>query len=117
MERSPHTARRPLTFLAAVKCGDCSQLVDNFQHGKTSPTPFLRKKSVNLFRQQYEPSRPLEQIFVDFYSEKGRYHTGMGLGIAKKLVEERMGGSIEVENIEQGARFTVRIPRKGGPRK
>ncbi|PTN33033.1 sensor histidine kinase [Desulfonatronum sp. SC1] len=60
-------------------------------------------------------ARPLERIFVDFYSEKGRYHTGMGLGIAKKLVEERMGGSIDVKNIEQGARFTVRIPRKGGP--
>lgn len=54
--------------------------------------------------------RPLEQVFETFVSEKGDQHMGMGLGIAKKLVEERMGGAIQVENTARGARFTIRLP-------
>lgn len=54
--------------------------------------------------------RPIERIFETFVSEKGAQHMGMGMGIAKKLVEERMGGTIRAENLGPGARFTVRLP-------
>lgn len=57
--------------------------------------------------------KPAEKIFETFVSDKGRNHMGMGLNIAKRLVEEILEGTITVENIGQGARFTVTLP---GPR-
>jgi len=36
--------------------------------------------------------------------------TGLGLFIAKTIVAMKMHGNIEAENIENGARFTIRLP-------
>jgi len=33
--------------------------------------------------------------------------------MAGRLVEERMGGTISVENVDGGSRFTLRLPRRG----
>ena len=57
--------------------------------------------------------KPPERIFETFVSDKGENHMGMGLNIAKRLVDEILEGTITVENIGPGARFTVTLP---GPR-
>ena len=43
--------------------------------------------------------------------------TGLGLFIAKTIIVMKMQGSIEAENIAQGARFTIRLPLSGECRK
>ena len=53
---------------------------------------------------------PAERIFETFVSDKGKSHMGMGLNIAKRLVEEILEGTITVENMGPGARFTVTLP-------
>jgi signal transduction histidine kinase len=57
--------------------------------------------------------KPVERIFETFVSDKGKDHMGMGLNIAKRLVEEILEGTIAVENIGPGARFTVTLPGPG----
>ena len=56
---------------------------------------------------------PIDRVFETFVSEKGRSHMGMGLGIARRLVEERMGGTIRADNLNGGTRFTLRLPHRG----
>jgi len=52
-----------------------------------------------------------EKIFELFYSSKGREGTGLGLFIARKVIEEH-GGSIHVSSHPgKGSRFIVTIPR------
>ncbi len=55
---------------------------------------------------------PVERVFDTFVSEKGKGHMGLGLGLARRVAEEGMGGTIRVENVAGGARFTVRLPRQ-----
>jgi len=51
-----------------------------------------------------------ERIFEVFYSSRGG-GTGLGLPIAKQIVE-RHGGEIEVDSVEgQGTTFRIRLPR------
>lgn len=54
--------------------------------------------------------KPISRIFEHFVSEKSDLSTGMGLSIAKLLVEERLGGHIDAHNIHGGAQFTVWLP-------
>ncbi|AQT67178.1 Sensor protein ZraS [Anaerohalosphaera lusitana] len=51
-----------------------------------------------------------EAIFLPFHTSKTKVGTGLGLPIAKKIVEQH-GGRIEVESEKgAGARFVVRLP-------
>ena len=53
----------------------------------------------------------LLRIFEPYYTTKGPSGgTGMGLYIAKLIIEKSFHGSISVENGEFGARFLLRIP-------
>lgn len=55
------------------------------------------------------PAEHLPNIFRPFYTTKGN-GTGLGLSLAKRIVEEH-DGSIEVESSSaRGTRFTVRLP-------
>ena len=54
---------------------------------------------------------PIERVFDSFVSEKGDRHMGMGLGLARRVVEDRMGGVIWAENVDGGTRFTLKLPR------
>ena len=59
------------------------------------------------------PGIPLEvreRIFEVFYSSRGG-GTGLGLPIARQIIE-RHGGTIEVDSVEgQGTTFRIRLPR------
>jgi len=54
--------------------------------------------------------KPAERIFKTLVSDKGKNHMGMGLNIAKRLVEEILEGTLTAENTGSGARFTVKLP-------
>src|SRR5256885_1951420 len=58
----------------------------------------------------------MKHMFELFHSTKGNRGTGLGLAVAKKIVEEHEG-SISVRSVEgEGSTFTVRLPagRGGG---
>lgn len=57
--------------------------------------------------------RPIERIFSGFFSAKQRQSTGMGLYIARMLVEERLGGRITAENTRDGACLSLSLPNNG----
>lgn len=54
----------------------------------------------------------LEQIFDPYFttksSEKG---TGIGLYIARKIVRDHFGGTLSAGNDDEGAKFTILVPR------
>lgn len=57
------------------------------------------------------PEASRERIFEVFYSSRGG-GTGLGLPIARQIVE-RHGGTIELESIVgSGTKFTIRLPRR-----
>lgn len=57
------------------------------------------------------PLHALEQVFVPFYSTKGRGEgTGLGLSICRRLIEDHRG-ELTVENLPGGgALFRIRLP-------
>ena len=53
----------------------------------------------------------IDSVFEAYFSTKFDVNgTGIGLHIAKNIIENRMKGSLEVENIEGGSCFTMKIP-------
>ena len=57
------------------------------------------------------PEASRERIFEVFYSSRGG-GTGLGLPIARQIIE-RHGGHIELEStVGEGTRFTIRLPRR-----
>lgn len=52
----------------------------------------------------------LPTIFEPFVSGKGDKGTGIGLSLAKTIIEENMSGSISVKNVEDGAQFIIELP-------
>ncbi|WP_027389931.1 hybrid sensor histidine kinase/response regulator [Chrysiogenes arsenatis] len=49
-------------------------------------------------------------IFEPFVSTKGKKGTGIGLSLARKIIE-KMNGTITAANIDGGAEFTLTLPR------
>jgi signal transduction histidine kinase len=59
------------------------------------------------------PETVLPHIFDPYFTTKESSRgTGLGLYMSRGIVEESMGGSLEAENGERGARFTVRLPKE-----
>lgn len=57
------------------------------------------------------PGSLLSKIFTPYFTTKGTATgTGIGLYMAKRIVEKEMLGQISVENLPLGARFTIRLP-------
>jgi len=52
--------------------------------------------------------KDIEKIFEPYFSTKVTGH-GLGLYMAKVIIEDKMAGSINVENIDDGACFTIKI--------
>ena len=54
-----------------------------------------------------------ERIFEPYFTTKHQAQgTGLGLYMAKMIIEQSMGGSIWVINVDGGALFTIRIPHE-----
>jgi C4-dicarboxylate-specific signal transduction histidine kinase len=56
------------------------------------------------------PASVLPGIFDPFVSTKGLKGTGIGLSLAKVIIEEKMDGKISAKNIENGAEFLIELP-------
>lgn len=57
------------------------------------------------------PSYVLDRLFNPYVSTKGEKGTGIGLYMSKIIIEESFSGKIYAKNIDNGASFTIEIPR------
>jgi len=53
----------------------------------------------------------INQIFDPYFSTKSKNGTGLGLYIAKIITEKHLNGSIVANNLTQGCRMSITIPR------
>lgn len=58
-----------------------------------------------------------DKLFEPYVTTKGEHGTGIGLSVARLIIEKHMDGKIAVNNIQDGAEFTVMLPlvRSGFP--
>ncbi|TLP39634.1 ABC transporter substrate binding protein [Arcobacter arenosus] len=52
--------------------------------------------------------KSINDIFNPYFTTKENGH-GIGLYMSKVIIEDKMGGSISVKNVENGAMFTIRL--------
>lgn len=53
----------------------------------------------------------INKLFSPYYTAKEGTHCGLGLSLAKTLIEQRLKGSIAVTNTPDGAKFEIKIPK------
>ena len=56
------------------------------------------------------PEDILAQVFDPYFTTKGEKGTGVGLHIARIIIEEHLGGKLEASNDGAGACFTITLP-------
>ena len=56
------------------------------------------------------PPSMMKHMFELFHSTKGNRGTGLGLAVAKKIVEEHEGSISVKSNPNEGTSFTLRLP-------
>jgi signal transduction histidine kinase len=54
----------------------------------------------------------MDKLFTPYFTTKGKEGTGMGLFLARTIIEKHFGGSIRAGNCQQGAEFTCQINKK-----
>jgi len=53
----------------------------------------------------------IDNIFEPYFTTKGEKGSGIGMYMAKLIVEKRMGGDISIRNCDEGAMVTIRVPK------
>lgn len=53
---------------------------------------------------------PIEDIFKPFISKKNTPSTGIGLYMSKLVIQNQFNGTIDAQNIDNGAQFTIKLP-------
>ncbi len=56
------------------------------------------------------PDTIMENMFKPYNTSKGDSGTGIGLTLAKTIIEEHHYGKIDVRNIDDGAEFKITLP-------
>lgn len=59
------------------------------------------------------PPHIMEKLFNPYTTSKGEDGTGIGLTLAKTIIEDHHKGELKAHNNEFGAVFTITIPKKG----
>ncbi len=54
---------------------------------------------------------PIDKIFEPFFTYQKKDGSGVGLFMSKLIIENNMGGRLEVKNGKDGAIFTIKIPK------
>ena len=57
------------------------------------------------------PLHIIDKIFNPYFTTKKENGTGLGLYIAKLMIEEKMNGEIDVKNTSKGANFEIKLPK------
>ena len=55
------------------------------------------------------PDKMISKVFDPFFSTKGTQGTGIGLFMAKNIIEKRMNGRLSVCNSKEGAEFRIEV--------